>query len=394
MSEFDEFAEALFGQLSVEINEEREIQSLHEAIPGDSPAFEDLESVCEGAFLPMRQKTAEFLRLPQNGNLRLKYLELAELKKMKGRKVFCGPDSEDFVGELFDAVSSEDAGRIVKLIKTEPAKYLVYSTYAIQYISKITTTYGDYMDDTVFVNKFILKRYPGIVLHKMGNTPSNYEQVLSGYRGAVKMTILEECVHSLQGPLYEQNRQAAVNVNTINERLAQDVLDMDESGVKALAEYLQLQAVPDDFPFARRANLFFFLNPDHFLTEQIGPDIMTYTHIQVDPKISGHMPQLAQTYTEWLPHIQRHHAAFTVMEGMAAYALKHILSDDQDYARYRNTFDTPGATTYQIRKDLGMSFVESVVASMGDASFETMLNSPPLTAELKDPAGYVGRVGA
>ena len=58
--------------------------------------------------------------------------------------------------------------KIAELMKKDTAKYLVYSTYAIQYISKITTTYGDYLDSTIYLNKFILSRYPEIILHKQG----------------------------------------------------------------------------------------------------------------------------------------------------------------------------------------------------------------------------------
>ena len=42
--------------------------------------------------------------------------------------------------------------KIAELMKKDTAKYLVYSTYAIQYISKITTTYGDYLDGVIYLN--------------------------------------------------------------------------------------------------------------------------------------------------------------------------------------------------------------------------------------------------
>lgn len=392
MTEYEDFVEALFDQMHVELNEESEISKIYESIPDDAPTFETLESVAGQVFPTMQQQAADFLQLPPNKSVRLEYPELAELKTIKGRKVFCNADSAQFVAELFGAVSAFDAGRIIQLIETSPAKYLVYSTYAIQYISKITTTYGDYMDDVIFINKFILKRYPGIILYKMGNAQSNYERVRSGYIGAVKMTVLEESIHSMQRSLYEQNRQAAIGVNIINEKIAQTILDMDGDDVKALSAYLKLQPVPDEFPFAQKANLFFFLNPDHFLHNQIGPDIMTFTHVNVDAKISEYVPKLTDLYMEWLPHIQRHHAAFTVMEGMAAYTLKNILENDSDYLEYKNTFMPASTTTYQVRKDMGTEFVEYLVKSMGDASFAKMLDTPPSTAELKDPAKYIQRV--
>lgn len=392
MPEYEEFVEALFDQLHVELNEESEINNIYESIPSDAPTFETLESVSNSVFPSMQQKAVDFLQLSPNKNLRLEYPELSELKSIKGKKVFCHEDSGQYVAKLFGAVSALDAGRIVKLIEENPARYLVYSTYAIQYISKITTTYGDYMDNIIFINKFILKRYPGIILYKMGNTPSNFERVRSGYIGALKMTILEECIHSMQKSLYEQNRQAAIEVNMINEEIAQTILLMNSRDVKALSTYLKLQSVPDEFPFAQKANLFFFLNPDHFLHNQIGPDIMTCTHVNIDKKISEHFPELLSLYREWLPFIKSHHAAFTVMEGMAAYALKHILEKDVNYLEYKNTFMPTSTTTYQVRKDMGMDFVEYVTKNMGNASFAKILESPPTTNELKDPVKYVRRV--
>ena len=127
------------------------------------------------------------------------------------------------------------------------------------------------------------------------------------------MTILEEVIHSMQDQLYRANRQAAMEVNTINERLARIILDLGEDTVKVLSEYLQLQAVPDDFPFARRANLFFFLNPDHFLTGQVGPDVMDvyayrdrpqdiWIHTGTAPSVQG----VALTHTE-TPRRLLHH---------------------------------------------------------------------------------------
>ena len=206
------------------------------------------------------------------------------------------------------------------------------------------------------------------------------------------MTMLEESVHSMQEPLQQTNRRAAAEVNTINERLAGTILDMDTEKVKALSEYLQLQAVPDDFPFARKANLFFFLNPDHFLTGQIGPDVMTYTHVEVDPAIERHLPELSGTYMQWLSPIQRHHAAFSVMEGMAGYAIQHVLGTDPDFAEYSTTFSGSGTGSYHTRKDMGRDFVEYVAGRLGTGSFNMMLDSPPTTAELKNPQGYVQRM--
>ena len=101
-------------------------------------------------------------------------------------------------------------------MQEDTAKYLVYSTYAIQYISKITTTYGDYLDSIIYLNKFILSRYPEIILHKQGE-PYNarFENVNSGYLGAVKMTVVEELIHAAQENLQQVNKNAAIEVNKI-----------------------------------------------------------------------------------------------------------------------------------------------------------------------------------
>ena len=144
-------------------------------------------------------------------------------------------------------------------MQQDTGKYLVYSTYAIQYISKITTTYGDYLDGVIYLNKFILSRYPQIILQKQGEPyDARFENVNSGYLGAVKMTVLEELIHSAQENLQQVNRRAAMEVNKINEELANIILSLDTETVNKLSEYCQLQAVPDDFPFAKKQIYFSF----------------------------------------------------------------------------------------------------------------------------------------
>jgi len=64
MPELEEFAEALLDQLSVEINEEKEISELVEKIAEDasfSVKFDDLEKICSDIFPQMAQKVKEFL---------------------------------------------------------------------------------------------------------------------------------------------------------------------------------------------------------------------------------------------------------------------------------------------------------------------------------------------
>lgn len=396
LGEFEEFAEALFGQLSVEINEEKEISKLANLANEDlsqKVTFEKLEDIASQAYPTLKKNVEEFLGIKIEDDLKLEFPELIELKKLKGEKVFSDEKSKVFVRELFDAVANEDLNKIAELMKRDTAKYLVYSTYAIQYISKISTTYGDYLDSIIYLNKFILSRYPQIILHKQGEPyESRFTNVNSGYLGAVKMTVLEELIHSTQEKLHQLNKNAATQVNLINEELATIILGLDNQTVNNLSEYLQLQAVPDDFPFAKKANLFFFLNPDHFLIEQIGPDVMTFTHVEIDPKISNAIPQLLDIYKKWLNPIQQHHAAFTVMEGMAGFAIENILKDDQDFQNYLTTFMGTDFSSYQVRKSMGKDFTKRIYERLGKNAFKKLIEYPPNTREIKEPQLYLNRI--
>ena len=396
LGEFEEFAEALFGQLSVEINEEKEIAEFAlKAKDGlaDKVQFKELEEIAKEIFPVFKEKVEDFLGVKVPDNLELKFPELVDLKKMKGYKVFADKEAKEFVTELFSAVAKEDSKKIAELMKQDTAKYLVYSTYAIQYISKITTTYGDYLDSVIYLNKFILSKYPQIILHKQGEPyESRFENVNSGYLGAVKMTVLEELIHSAQGNLQQVNKNAAIQVNKINEELANIILSLDTETVNKLSEYCQLQAVPDDFPFAKKANLFFFLNPDHFLIEQIGPDVMTFTHVEIDPKIGESIPQLLDIYKRWLVPIQQHHAAFTTMEGMAGFVIESILKDDKDFQNYLTTFMGTDFSSYQVRKSMGKDFTKIVYEKLGKETFKKMIEVPPSTKELKEPQLYLNKM--
>ena len=396
MGEFQEFAEALFGQLSVEIDEEKEIAELAVKAKEDianKVQFKKLEEIAEEALPDFKNKVEEFLGIKISDDIQIKFPELEELKKLKGNKVFADKESKEFVAELFEAVAKENLKKIAELMQQDTAKYLVYSTYAIQYISKITTTYGDYLDSVIYLNKFILSRYPQIILHKQGEPyQTRFENVNSGYQGAVKMTVLEELIHSAQENLQQVNKNAAMEVNKINEELAKIVLALDTETVNTLSEYCQLQAVPDDFPFAKKANLFFFLNPDHFLIEQIGPDVMTYTHVEIDPKIKESIPELLDIYKKWLVPIQQHHAAFTTMEGMAGFAIENILKDDEDFQNYLTTFMGTDFSSYQVRKSMGKDFTKTVYEKLGKNTFKKMIEIPPSTKELKDPQLYLNKL--
>ena len=396
MGEFQEFTEALFGQLSVEIDEEKEIIKLASRAKEDlkeKVEFNNLENIATEVFSTYKNKVEEFLGVKIPENTELKFPELTDLKRLKGKKVFADKESKEFVTELFNAVAKEDKTRIAELMQEDTAKYLVYSTYAIQYISKITTTYGDYLDSIIYLNKFILSRYPEIILHKQGEPYDvKFDNVNSGYVGAVKMTVLEELIHAAQENLQQVNKNAAIEVNKINEELASIILALDSETINKLSEYCQLQAVPDDFPFAKKANLFFFLNPDHFLIEQIGPDVMTFTHVEIDPKIGESIPQLLQIYKKWLVPIQQHHAAFTAMEGMAAFAIENILKDDKDFQNYLTTFMGTDFSAYQVRKSMGKDFTKTIYEKLGINTFKKMIEIPPNTKELKDPQLYLKKM--
>ena len=396
MGEFQEFTDALFGQLSVEIDEEKEIIKLASRANddiGQKVEFKDLEEIATGIFSDYKNKVEEFLGVKIPENIELKFPELTDLKRLKGKKVFADKESKEFVTELFNAVAKEDKTRIAELMQEDTAKYFVYSTYAIQYISKITTTYGDYLDSVIYLNKFILSRYPEIILHKQGDPYDvKFDNVNSGYIGAVKMTVLEELIHAAQENLQQVNKNAAIEVNKINEELASIILSLDTETTNKLSEYCQLQAVPDDFPFAKKANLFFFLNPDHFLIEQIGPDVMTFTHVEIDPKIGESIPQLLDIYKKWLVPIQQHHAAFTAMEGMAAFAIENILKDDKDFQNYLTTFMGTDFSAYQVRKSMGKDFTKTIYEKLGINTFKKMIEIPPNTKELKDPQLYLKKL--
>ena len=396
MEEFEEFALALIDQLSVEINEEKEISSTSSiaAQALDSKIkFEDIKVLVDNIFPRMADKVLEFTGIVVSPGTKIEILDLVELKKLKGRKVFPTTDAIGFVDDLFTAIALEKINKLAELMKSDTVKFLVYSTYAKSYISKISTTYGDYLDSKIFLNKFVLESYPQIILYKKGQPyESNFDYVNSGYIGALKMTILEEQIHSIQTNLQELNKQAVREVNAINEELAKIILALDNTSVNKLSEYLQIPPIPEEFPIARRANLFFVLNPDTFIVQVLGPDVMTFTKVTVDPKISEMIPQLLDIYQRWLKPIQIHHAAFTIMEGMAEFAVQNILNNDKDFQNYLVTFANTDITTYQVRKSMGKDFTQIVFSKLGKDTYRTLIENPPTTRELKNPEIYLQRL--
>ena len=395
MGETEEFAEALLDQIAVELNEEKEILNLSTKISdiSDFPKnFTNMEDFSEENFPIMLQKIHDFTGLDVNSNIRIEYPDLKEFKLLKGKKVYATIQSSEFVNDLFSAVADENVENISNLIQKDTKKFLVYSTYAKSYISKISTTYGDYLNSTVFLNKFILSKYPQIILYKQGHPyETNLEKIDSGYRGALKMTLLEELIHSTQINLESENKNAATNVNSINEELAEIILNLENTAASNLYEYLQLQTVPDDFPIAKKANLFFMLNPDNFVVNVLGPDVMTYSKVEIDPKISEIVPELDDIYQRWLSPIQNHHAAFSTMEGIAEFVVQNILKDDNDFQNYLTTFMGTDFSSYKVRKNMGRDLTEKVFNKFGKNAFKFLIDSPPGTRELKDPDLYLQR---
>ena len=111
MAEFTEFAEALLDQISVEIDEEKEIAKLSEKINDDPEfpnQFTELESFSREIFPEISRKVKDFTGFTVKPNLRVEFPELKEFKLLKGKKVFATKQSRDFVDELFSAVSDLD----------------------------------------------------------------------------------------------------------------------------------------------------------------------------------------------------------------------------------------------------------------------------------------------
>ncbi|KFM14993.1 hypothetical protein AAA799O18_00379 [Marine Group I thaumarchaeote SCGC AAA799-O18] len=395
MSELYEFAEALMAQLSVEIDEEKVISELAKKIKEDrnfTVEFDNVEKISQNIFPILKQKVTSYTGLEVSNDLSIEYLGLDEFKKLKGKKVFTDT-GRTFVDKLFDAVTKNDLKKISEIIKEDTAKFLVYSTYVKSYISKLSTTYGDYLDSKIYLNMFILGDYPKIILYKQGSPYEvKEESVKSGYLGALKMTILEEIVHSVQTNLQRLNTQAVIQVNEINEELAKTILALDDKIVTQLTEYLQLQLVPDEFKIANKANLFFMLNPDNFITNVMGPDVMTYTKVEIDPKISDLVPSLQEIYQRWLKPIQTQHAIFTTMEGMAEFVVQQILKDDTNFQNYLTTFVGTDISAYSVKKSTGKEFTQYLFNRFGKTTFEKLVMDPPNTKELKNPQLYLNRI--
>jgi len=396
MEEYREFAEALIDQLSVEINEEKENSELASKIDEDSSfnvTFDSLEDVSKMVFQEIKQKIRNFTDLEVPENTKIEFPELLELKKLKGKRIFTTVNARVFVDSLVDAISKEDMGKISSLMREDKIKFLVYSTYAKNYISKISVTFGDFLDDTIYVNKFFLSILPKIKLYNQGPPfESGYNLIKSSYLGAIKMTMLEESIHAIQKNLHLNNKEAVVIVNEIYEELARVILELDDVTLSKIFDHMNLDPIPDEFPIAKRANLFFILNPENFILGTLPPDQMATREGQIDTKLSEMIPQLSDIYRRWLKPRQQQYSAMTVIQGMANFVIKNILKDDEDFKNYLSVFKGTDFPTFQSQKNIGINFAEKIYAKLDKESFKKLIQLPPDTLELKDSQLYLNRI--
>lgn len=395
MEEYQEFAEALIDQLSVEINEEKENSDLASKIDEDSSfnvTFDSLEDSSKKIFPEIKQKINNFTGLEVPENTKIEFPNLDELKKLKGKRIFTTSEAREFVDYLVDAISKEDLGKIASLMKQDKIKYLVYSTYAKNYISKISVTFGDFLDGTIYLNKLFLSILPKIKLYNKGAPfESNYDVIKSSYIGAIKMAMLEESIHAIQQNLYKNNKEAVVKVNEIYEELAKVILNLDDVTLGQIFDYMNLDPIPDEFPIAKRANLFFILNPENFILGTLPPDQMATKEGQIDTKLSQMIPELSNIYSKWLKPRQQQYSAMTVIQGMANFVIRNILKDDLDFKNYLSVFKGSDLDSFLTQKN-GVNFTEAVYAKLGRESFKKLIENPPDTLELKDSQLYLNRL--
>lgn len=396
MSEYDEFAEALIDQLSVEINEEKENSSLAQKIDEDTSfthKFDSVEETSSRVFQLVCQKIVNFTGLTVPENITVQFPGLNELKKLKGKRIFTTNNAREFVDDLVGAIATEDLGKISSLMRQDTQKFLVYSTYAKNYISKISVTFGDFLEDKIYLNNLFLTILPKIKLYNKGSPfEQNYALIKSSFIGAIKMTLLEESVHALQQNLHKKNREAVQKVNEIYEELANIILNLDDTTLSNIFEYMNLDPVPDEFPIAKRANLFFILNPESFILGSLPSDQMATREGQIDPKLSEMVPQLPDIYRRWLKPRQDQYAAMTVIQGMAGFSIKNILKEDVDFKNYLSVFKGMELEDFLAQKNRGVDFVETIYIKLGKSAFKNLVDNPPDTLEIKNPQLYLDRI--
>ena len=396
MTEYDEFAEALIDQLSVEINEEKENSDLASKIDEDTEfkvTFDSLEDQSHKIFPWVKQEINNFTELTVPEDTKIEFPELLDLKKLKGKRIFTTDDARDFVDSLVDAISKEDIGKMSSLMRQDTTKYLVYSTYAKNYFSKISVTFGDYLDNTIYLNKLFFSILPKIKLYSQGPPyESGYEQIKSAYIGAIKMTMLEESIHAIQKNLYQSNKEAVKKVNEIYEELAKMILDLDDEKLSKIFDYMNLEVIPDEFPIAKRANLFFVLNPESFILGTLPQDQMATKEGRIDTKLSEMIPQLSDIYSRWLKPRQQQYSAMTVIQGMASFVIRNILKDDQDFKNYLFVFKGTDLSAFQVQSNVGIRFTETIFSKLGKKAFIKLIEDAPSTVELKDSQLYLKRI--
>ena len=82
MSELDEFAEALMGQISVELDEEKEIATLSKKIKDDKDftiKFDDVESIVQKIFPDLKQKVYDYTGLEISNELSIESVSYTHL---------------------------------------------------------------------------------------------------------------------------------------------------------------------------------------------------------------------------------------------------------------------------------------------------------------------------
>ena len=396
MTEYDEFAEALIDQLSVEINEEKENSDLASKIDEDTEfkvTFDSLEDQSNKIFPWVKQEIKNFTELTVPEDTKIEFPELLDLKKLKGKRIFTTDNARDFVDSLVVAISKADIGKMSSLMRQDTIKYLVYSTYAKNYFSKISVTFGDYLDKTIYLNKLFFSILPKIKLYSQGPPyESGYDLIKSAYIGAIKMTMLEESIHAIQKNLYQSNKEAVKKVNEIYEELAKTILDLDDEKLSKIFDYMNLEAIPDEFPIAKRANLFFVLNPESFILGTLPQDQMATKEGRIDTKLSEMIPQLSDIYSRWLKPRQQQYSAMTVIQGMASFVIRNILKDDQDFKNYLFVFKGTDLSAFQAQSNVGIRFTGTIFSKLGKKAFIKLIEDPPNTVELKDSQLYLNRI--
>ncbi len=155
---------------------------------------------------------------------------------------------------------------------------------------------------------------------------------------------------------------------------------------------MNLEPIPDEFPIAKRANLFFMLNPENFILGTLPPDQMATREGQIDTKLSEMIPQLSDIYRRWLKPRQHQYSAMTVIQGMASVVIRNILKEDPDFKNYLSVFKGTDLSAFHAQKNIGINFTEAIYAKLGKEAFKKLIDDPPNTLELKDSQLYLNRI--